>query len=177
MEALLSLDPLILAIITGELLLTVYLFSLVLFSRSEIQDIKDKYISLIEYLGDGDSRDLLQNCVDVIRELEFDSRIKEKDIDELFEILTSCIQKFAILRYNAFSNVGSDLSFSIALLDNDDNGIVISSLYGRESSTTYAKPIIRGRSEYILTGEEKHAISQAKKKHIGKSYYGVKKNM
>ena len=177
MDGILSLDPFVLAIITAEVLLIIYLFALVLYSRSEIKDIKDKYSSLIDHLSDGDSKDMLQHCVDMIRELEFDSRIKEKDIDELFEILSSCIQKVAILRYNAFNDVGSDLSFSIALLDNDDNGVVISGLYGRETSTTYAKPIYNGNSEYILTGEEEQAISQARKEHIGKSYYGIKKKI
>jgi len=47
--------------------------------------------------------------------------------------------KVGVVRYNAFDDVGSDLSFSIALLDDNDNGVVISGIYSRESSTTYAK--------------------------------------
>ena len=177
MERLLSLDPLILAILTVQLTFLLFLIILLFVTRSEIKEIKYKYFSLMEYLSNGESKDLLQDCADLIRDLEFDSRIKEKDISELYEILSSCVQKVAILRYNAFSDVGSDLSYSIALLDNSDNGLVLSGLYGRETSTTYAKPVEQGRSNYILTGEEEQAIILAKKKHIGKSYYGIRKKM
>ena len=177
MERFLSIDPILLSIITVQFILLIPVIILLLNSRSEIKDIKYRYDSLVEYLGDGEAKDLLQECANMIRNLEYDSQIKEKDISELYELLSCCIQKVAILRYNAFADVGSDLSYSIALLDNDDNGIVLSSLYGRESSTTYAKPIDAGHSGYILTGEEEEAISLARKKHIGKSYYGTRKKM
>lgn len=65
-----------------------------------------------------------------------------------------------IQRYNAFSETGSDLSFSIALLDDNSNGVVLSSIYGRDESRTYAKPVHDGRSEYALTEEELHVISK-----------------
>ena len=177
MENFLPPSPFIIAAATASIFLFAILFVLVFVSRSEIRNVKYKYYSLVDYLSDGDSKDLLQQCVNKIHELDFDSKIKEKDISGLFDTLSCCVQKVAIVRYNAFKDVGSDLSFSIALLDNDDNGVVISGLYGRETSTTYAKPIDLGRSPYILTDEEVQAISLARKKHIGKSYYGIRKKM
>jgi hypothetical protein len=56
--------------------------------------------------------------------------------------------------------VGSDLSFSIALLDGNQNGVIITSIYGRNESTTYAKPIDKGISRYDLSEEEKKVLGQ-----------------
>ena len=175
MDWLLSLDPILLAALAVQIILFTIVFFLLILSRAELREMKYRYLALEDYLGDGESRDLLQSCAAILRELELDSRIKAKDISDLYEILSGCVQKVSILRYNAFSDVGSDLSYSIALLDNDDCGIVISGLYGRETSTTYAKPVENGRSQYILTGEEEEAISMARKKYLGRTYYGDRK--
>lgn len=71
------------------------------------------------------------------------------------------IQKIGIIRFNPFKEVGSDQSFSIALLDASDSGAVITSLYTREENRVYGKPVLNGKSEYILSEEEKEAISRA----------------
>lgn len=75
--------------------------------------------------------------------------------------LKNCVQKTAVVRFNPFKNAGSDQSFSLTLLDEEKNGFVISSLYGREINRVYAKPIKAGMSEYQLTEEEKEAIEKA----------------
>jgi len=68
------------------------------------------------------------------------------------------------LRYNAFGDRGNDLSFSVAMVDDRMNGVVISSLHSRDESRMYAKPIDSGASSYPLTPEEKQAISLATRK-------------
>src|SRR5690606_20798993 len=72
------------------------------------------------------------------------------------------LQRIGIVRYNAFPDVGADLSFSCALLDGEDNGVVVTSLYGRSECRTYAKPIRGGSSSYALTDEEKQALRLAR---------------
>jgi hypothetical protein len=71
------------------------------------------------------------------------------------------LQKVGTVRFNPFSEVGGDQSFSIALLDGNDTGIVITSLYSREGNRVYAKPIKKGSSKYQLSEEEKKAIEKA----------------
>ena len=66
-----------------------------------------------------------------------------------------------LIRYNPFSGVGSDQSFSIALLDGNNNGFVITSIYSREGNRVYGKSLKEGKSEYSLSDEEKKAISKA----------------
>ena len=72
------------------------------------------------------------------------------------------IQKVGIIRFNPFSEVGSDQSFSVAFLDGQNDGMVITSLYTREDNRVYGKPIKNGISEYSLSEEEKKAIAKAK---------------
>jgi hypothetical protein len=83
------------------------------------------------------------------------------DCIKLEKISRECIQKVGIIRFNAFENMGSDLSFAIALLNYQNNGVVVSSIYSRSECHTYAKPIISGNSSYFLTEEEKQALMQA----------------
>lgn len=72
------------------------------------------------------------------------------------------IQKLGIIRFNPFSDVGSDQSFSLALLDENNDGVVITSLYTREENRVYGKPIKDSKSEYTLSEEENQAIEKAK---------------
>lgn len=71
------------------------------------------------------------------------------------------IQGVGVVRFNAFADTGSDLSFAIALLDAHHNGVVLSSLYARSESRIYAKPVQNGKSTYALSDEEKEAIVKA----------------
>lgn len=74
------------------------------------------------------------------------------------------IQRMGLIRFNAFDNTGSDLSFALAMTDAARNGFVLSGIYGREESRVYAKPIVDGESTYMLTKEEKQALQAAAKK-------------
>ncbi len=92
---------------------------------------------------------------------------KKKQSDQLFLInrlsqrVAGQSGNLAMLRYNAFGESGSDLSFSLALVDDNQNGIVITSIYGREESRMYAKPIEQGKSMYNLSEEEQAVLKKA----------------
>lgn len=87
----------------------------------------------------------------------------KKKVENISQNSKTSIQKVGMVRYNPFSDVGSDQSFSIALLDGDNNGIVITSLFSRDGNRVYGKPVKNGQSEYSLSGEEKKAIEKATK--------------
>lgn len=67
----------------------------------------------------------------------------------------------ALKRYNAFGERGNDLSFSVAILDDNSSGIVLTSLHNRENSYIYSKPMQNGESQYALSPEEKEVITLA----------------
>lgn len=77
------------------------------------------------------------------------------------KMLQSTIRKMGIVRFNPFNNTGGDQSFAIAFLNSDDSGIIISSLFLREGTRIYAKPIKRLKSSYPLSKEEEEAIKKA----------------
>lgn len=84
-------------------------------------------------------------------------RIEKLERENVFDI-----KKIGLVRFNPFKEIGGNQSFSLALLDGNDNGVVITSLYSREGNRVYGKPIKNGQSEYSLSEEEKEAIKQAK---------------
>jgi len=81
--------------------------------------------------------------------------------EEQEKILETTIRKVGIVRFNPFKNTGGDQSFAIALLNSSDSGIVISSLYLREGTRIYAKPVEQVKSKYPLSAEEEEAIKKA----------------
>lgn len=103
-----------------------------------------------------------KELLEEFQKLENEFRIISKELDNVKKENEFSIKKLGIVRFNPFSEVGGNQSFSIALLDGNDNGIVITSLYNREGNRIYAKPIKSGSSEYLLSNEEKQAIEQAK---------------
>ena len=83
-------------------------------------------------------------------------------ISDINDRLGYCIQKVGIVRYNPFDEVGGDLCFAIALLDEKNNGAVLNSIYSREGCYTYCKPIENGSCErYKLSAEEMESIDRA----------------
>ena len=76
------------------------------------------------------------------------------------------VRKVALIRYDAFEDVGGRLSFSCALLDDHGTGVVLTSINGRQETRVYAKPISERRSSYNLSTEEDEAIRQAMKESV-----------
>lgn len=85
-----------------------------------------------------------------------------KILEELVEQNKLNIQKVGLVRFNPFADAGGNMSFTVALLDGRNNGIVVSSLHGREGTRIYAKNIDKGESKYRLTEEERQAIEKAR---------------
>lgn len=71
------------------------------------------------------------------------------------------LKKVGIIRYNAFSDMGSDMSYAVAILDDYGSGVVMSSIYGREDFRAFAKPVVECESKHRLSEEEQKAISKA----------------
>ena len=76
------------------------------------------------------------------------------------------VQKVGLIRFNPFKEIGGNQSFSLALLDGNENGVVITSLYTREGNRVYGKPIENGKSLHLLSEEENQAIEKAQKIEI-----------
>lgn len=87
-----------------------------------------------------------------------DAFLKIKNLENICE---RTIQKTGIVRFNPFNEMGGNQSFAIALLDDKNNGFVISSLFVKEGNRVYAKAVSNGKSEHSLSKEEIEAIAKA----------------
>ena len=87
----------------------------------------------------------------------------EKEIKRIDWESKSHVQKVGIIRFNPFKEIGGDHSFSLALLDGEDSGAIITCLHTRERTRVYMKGIKKGKSELELSGEEKKALEKAVK--------------
>lgn len=85
----------------------------------------------------------------------------KKFSDKIYSHTQKSIQKVGIVRFNPFNDVGGNQSFSIALLDMEDNGILITSMFSRDGTRIYSKSIKNGKSEHYLSEEEKEALKKA----------------
>ncbi len=83
-------------------------------------------------------------------------------VTDLDQMAKSKIQKVGLIRYNPFEEMGGNLCFALALLDGNDNGVVLNGIHSRTGSFTYAKPIEMGVSTYMLSDEEIKAVEMAK---------------
>jgi hypothetical protein len=125
---------------------------------------------LLREIENKNVQEMISECIEDNKSIKVIQKNIEEKIKKIEINYTQTIQKIGIIRFNAFENVGSDLSFSIALMDYQNNGVVVSGLYSRESSNTYAKPIINGNSKYTLSAEEIQAINLAKKNYEENCY-------
>lgn len=132
----------------------------VLFVR--LSNIKKSYDKFMKKLGKGNNiEEMLKNHLDKI---EFVQRQNQEILDYCRKIdkdFTKTISKVGIYRYSAFRDTGSDLSFTLALLNKNNDGVVLNGIYSREMSNIYAKPIKNAESTYTLSNEEKEAIQKA----------------
>lgn len=111
------------------------------------------------------AQDLEKVLLDQLKE----TQALDREVQELFEISNrlrelalKSFHKSALLRFNPFKEVGGNQSFTLALLDGQHSGIVLSSLHTREGTRVYAKPVVTGNADrFPFTEEEKAVIAQA----------------
>lgn len=123
---------------------------------------RNHYKRLVEVGGKRDLEAILEKILDRLEE----DRIALDKINKIIELLGRegeiHIQKVGLVRFNPFPDMGGDQSFILALLDKNNNGVVISSLHARTTTRWYAKTVIKGKGKDIeLSKEEEKAIQEA----------------
>lgn len=108
-----------------------------------------------------DLEDTIISLEDGIAELNKTKNVMQKDLAIINTKLKKSIRGLETIRFNPFPDQGSNQSFAIGLLNEENDGLVISSLYSRERMSIFAKPVQNGKSEYELTAEEKEVLKRA----------------
>lgn len=108
---------------------------------------------------------IIRECIESVSKIEEKNETISKHALSLHNKVAHAIRNTQTLRYKAFDSNGSNQSFSVALLNEKGNGVVITSLHVRDQMSTFAKPIEKYSSLYELTEEELHTVNLAKKDH------------
>ena len=132
---------------------------IILFIRNLMLGSKLKRIgrSYSQFMSGTGIEDLEQVIIDMKERISGQEKSDEKlkgSVEAINETLRHKKGNVGILRYNAFADRGSDLSFSLAIVDDQEDGLVLSGLHSRDQTFVYAKPVKQGQSEYPLTPEE-----------------------
>lgn len=145
------------------LLVIAFFLNILLYRRlnRRMKHFESSSLTLQTFMSGHQLDTLLQECIQKLAHQEqgfnkIDTRLSQVEIK-----LRLGVDRAELLRFRAFENVGSDLSFAFALLNQEGSGVVLSSIHNREESRVYAKPIKEGMSTYSLTGEEKEVIDRA----------------
>ncbi|GAB6990957.1 DUF4446 family protein [Paenibacillus pini] len=151
-------------IIGGIALLLIILIIVVINQGSKLKKMRKKYDLMMAGSGVENLETLLIDLKVQLDSVEDEQQQQRSTLETIVDKLQHMKGKVGIKRYNAFSERGSDLSFSIAIVDDQRNGVVISAIYNRDSSYVYAKPLEEGQSSYALSPEESEAINLALQK-------------
>lgn len=111
-----------------------------------------------------DLEGLINSYKIVAEDLTQRSEKLEQVTDQITKEMEQHIQNVALVRYSAFEQGGGELSFSAALLDKKGDGVIFTSIFGRDEARFYGKPVKGGKSEYSLSEEERQAIKDAMRK-------------
>ncbi len=120
---------------------------------------------LFDTSKNSDVYEILRNYLDGTKEVENYAKKLQIEMVKMSKKMQSSIQRIGFIRYNPFgkNDTGGNQSFSIALLDNDKNGFVLTSMHAREGTRVYAKQVRSGASQNTLSKEEEEAIQKAAK--------------
>lgn len=141
--------------------ISLILIILVIILFSSISRLKTKYKKMMRGVNGSNLEEVISEYYKKFDNISDQFGKLNSNLSQIDKRIGACIQKTGIKRYKAFENVGSDLSFSLALLDEKNNGVILTGIYGREESTTYAKPVDSGISRYELSAEEKDVLEEA----------------
>ncbi|MDV3427913.1 MAG: DUF4446 family protein [Bacillota bacterium] len=141
--------------------ISIILMIMVIILFSSVNGLKTKYKKMMRGVNGSNLEEVISEYYRKFDNISDQFGKLNGSLSQIDKRIGACIQKTAIKRYKAFENVGSDLSFSLALLDEKNNGLILTGIYGREESTTYAKPVDSGISRYELSVEEKNVLEEA----------------
>ena len=162
-------------IINGIMLCILFLGFFIMMAR--LHSINKNYKTFLKKLGNGENiEEDLENYMYRVEKVEKQNLEILSFCHELEKNVSGCVQKVGIVRYSAFKDTGSDLSFALAMLDENNNGVVLNGIYSREMSNIYAKPVENGKSKYTITEEEEQAINKAIESKAIYKVKDIKKN-
>ena len=145
----------------GMLALIIILLIIMITQMVRLSKLTKKYK---KFMGGKNAKSLEKDIVGLYEDNKFLKTSMEKnrkDIQTLYRKFEGAFQKVGIVKYDAFNQMGGQLSFSLALLDENDNGFILNSVHSAEGCYSYTKEIKAGLCDIALGDEEKKALDIA----------------
>lgn len=148
-------------IVIGMAAVIVILMILVIINIVQMSKLKKRYAIFMKGKNAKSLEDTLIYRLEQVDELIENNAANERNIDTIFKRMKFNFQKYGLVKYDAFQEMGGKLSFSLAMLNEKNDGYIINAVHSREGCYTYVKEIIDGNSIIALAEEEEQALAQA----------------
>ncbi|MBE6103006.1 MAG: DUF4446 family protein [Selenomonas ruminantium] len=148
-------------IVAGMGILMVIMYAFILNLYMDLRRMKKRYKKMMTGVESGNLERMLIGHIDEVQRVKEQNTALEVENQKISDLLQQALTRVGMVRFRAFEDMGGDLSYAVAMLDSHNNGVILSSVFGREGSQAYAKPIENGSSTYKLTEEEQQALREA----------------
>ncbi len=142
-------------------IVAVFLFYKLRLAQKEREQLQKTQKLFLQGKRGKDLEQVLLTLAETTRESRKHQKLQDQQITDLGNAFKESLSRTSVVRFNPFDNTGSDQSFVVALLNRKKNGVLITSMYTRNGTSVYAKPINSGTSTYTLTKEEQQALDEA----------------
>ena len=128
----------------------------------KLKKINKNYKIFMKKIGNGNNIDeMLKNYINKVDEVSDKNEEIINYCKTIDNRISLCIKKVGLVRYSAFKDTVSDLSFALTLLNDKNDGVILNGIYSREMSNIYAKQVIDGKCSNKLSEEERQALEIA----------------
>ena len=148
-------------IVSGMGIVTFTMLGIMINQGMKLSYMKRRYRKMMTGVDGANIERMLMGHIDEVKKVVATNDRIDAENQRLDALLQTALTRVGVVRFRAFEDMGSDLSYAVALLDSHNNGVVLSSIFGREDSRSYVKPIKDGKSTYTMTAEEEKALQEA----------------
>lgn len=148
-------------IVVGMGVILLIMLGIMINQGLKLSYMKKRYRKMMAGVDGANIERMLMGHIDEVKKVVEKSEQLDVENKRIDALLQTAVTRVGVVRFRAFEDMGSDLSYAVALLDSHNNGVVLSSIFGREDSRSYVKPITNGSSSYTMTQEEEQALHDA----------------
>ena len=148
-------------VLIALIVLIIVLFVLVIIQFNKMSKLQKKYA---KFMKGKEAKSLEKEIEGLYEDNDFikeESEKNRKEIKDIQKRMEYCYQKLGIVKYDAFSQMGGQLSFCLALLNEKDDGFILNSVQSSDGCYTYTKEVKKGECAITLGAEEKEALDKA----------------
>lgn len=149
-------------ILIGMAAVLLILLILIIVALCKLKKLNRKFDRFMRGKDAESLEDTILSCIEKNEQIDQMNQLLREDIIGLRKNQRITYQKMGMVKYNAFREMSGDLSYALALLDQEEKGFIINSVYAKEGGYSYIKEIVKGESSILLSEEEKAALEKAK---------------